>query len=224
MREKDRQMREDGGEQWSLLLGGGSAAPGLRWTNWGRKRRRARGLLNWNPRCAICCLWVLNKWFYLYELVFSPWHNGMRTQMLQDGCEAKWNACGRSQERADLPLTMACLVSHGLLMPFCPGAARYWQLLPFSRERVSVQEGSAPPTPPPPAPCPLWLITQLSACLTFAGLAPGGSGHWAQLPSSWPWSGAKCVCVYVCARECVVGKCLSMCGRVNGWGSCATWL
>ena len=210
MREKDRQMREDGGEQWSLLLGGGSAAPGLRWTNWGRKRRRARGLLNWNPRCVICCLWVLNKWFYLYEPILSPWHNGMRTQMLQDGCEAKWNARGMSQKRADLPLTMACLVSHGLLMPFCPGAARYWQLLPFSRERVSVQEGSPPrPLSSSPSSLPAW-------CL--AGLAPGASGHWAQLPPPWPWSGAKCVCV------CVVGKCLSMCGRVNGWGSCATWL
>ena len=29
-----------------------------------------------------------------------------------------------SQERADTPLTVACLVSYWLLMPFCPGAAR----------------------------------------------------------------------------------------------------
>ena len=201
MREKDRQMREDGGEQWSLLLGGGSAAPGLRWTNWGRKRRRARGLLNWNPRCVICCLWVLNKWFYLYEPILSPWHNGMRTQMLQDGCEAKWNARGMSQKRADLPLTMACLVSHGLLMPFCPGAARYWQLLPFSRERVSVQEGSA--HPPPPAPCPLQLITQLSACLMFGWTCSWGFWALSPAPSSLTLEWGK-MCVCVCGWEMLV--------------------
>ena len=43
--EKDGQMREEGEEKRSLLLGGGSAAPGLQWLDWGRRRGRARGLL-----------------------------------------------------------------------------------------------------------------------------------------------------------------------------------
>ena len=80
-RKTDRWERR-GRKEESLLLGGGSAAPGLRWTNQGRKKYRARGFLNWNPSCAVYCLWVLSKWFYLSEPVLPPWHNRMRTQML----------------------------------------------------------------------------------------------------------------------------------------------
>ena len=43
-----------------------------------------------------------------------------------------------SQKRVDSPLSVPCNVNYRLLMSFCPGAAQYWELLPFSRERVSV--------------------------------------------------------------------------------------
>ena len=113
-----------------------------------------------------------------------------------------------SQERVDPPLTVACLVSYWLLMPFCPGAARYWELLPFSRERVSVQEGSPLR--------PLQLITQLCACLTFGWTCSWG--FWALSPApsslSLEWStGCVCVCVPACVH--MSGKCLSECrGRL----------
>ena len=112
-----------------------------------------------------------------------------------------------SEERVDPPLTVACLVTHGLPKPFCPGAARYWELLPFSRERVSVQEGS-----------PLCPLSSSPSCVPawhLAGLAPGASGHWAQLPSPWAWSGAQCVCEREREKEREIGKCLSVCGWVK---------
>ena len=61
-----------------------------------------------------------------------------------------------------------------------------------------------------PSSAPAWRL---------AGLAPRASGHWAQLPPPWAWSGAlgvcKCVCVCVCVCVCMNGKCLSSCGWVG---------
>ena len=52
-----------------------------------------------------------------------------------------WDVSGESRPSSHSGLG---LVSHRLLMPFCPGAARYWELPPFSRERVSLCKKAAP--------------------------------------------------------------------------------
>ena len=77
--------------------------------------------------------------------------------------------------------------------------------------------------PHPPTPCPVSSVAHHPALCLLDVCWTCSWGFWALSPAPFfltlEW-GKVCVCV--CARECVVGKCLSMCGRVNGWGSCAT--
>ena len=104
-----------------------------------------------------------------------------------------------SQERADPPLTVACLVSHGLLMPFCPGAALYWELLLFSRERVSLCRKAAPCVLSAHHPALCLLDVWLDLLLGLLGTEPSslllepGVEH------------RVYVCVSVCVSVCVCG-------------------
>ena len=79
-----------------------------------------------------------------------------------------WSVPGESRPSSRSGL----LVSHGLPKPFCPGAARYWELLPFSRARVSLCKKAAPRVLPAHHPALCLLDIWLDLLLGLLGTEP----------------------------------------------------
>ena len=114
-----------------------------------------------------------------------------------------------SQERIDPLLTVACLVSYRLLMSFCPGAAHYWELLHFSRERVSLPGRQPLMSSSAHHPTLYLLDIRLDLHLGLLGIEPSSL----LLELEWSTLCVSVLCVHVCVCE---WKCFSECSWVGG--------
>ena len=102
-----------------------------------------------------------------------------------------------------------CDLNYRPLMPFCPGAAQYWELLPFSRERVFVPGRQPLMSSAAHHPALCLLDIWLDLYLGLLGKEPSSL----LLELKWSILCVSVLRVCVCVCEC---KHLSKCSWVGG--------